>query len=524
MEGAFFKSKKDIIKSKIKFLDNKVRELDAALLFVSFILFALFAFFINRGIPIKALYMDDLYMWSWYAESDIIKFLTEDITERYRPVFWFFSYIECALVGNNPIGFYITNVVLNSLIAVFVYYFAKKLCNNFFIAFASGILYLVSHFSYYQIGQMLGILESLCMFFSLLFLFFVIKYLNCEIKEKSNAYFCVIIVVYILASYTHERFMGLLPVFLVALFFKNKVRISTKFIKTFICLLVLAGILFIRSYYTGSAVPAGTGGTQVTETFSIEQAIRFAFLQVLHIFGFTYGEEYLCGITFNGLDDIAKTFVYTNIVLIAIIELLYLMVALSHSYKTSVTDIDKPFPRVGMDLVFLTFIGMNIIASSPTIRLELRWVYTSMTGFILFAVFKISEICRLVNKTSVKRIMYLIFIFWFISRLFVDMSYRKGYNQIYCIKDQLKMNSLAEETVYKNGYDKIKNSHVYILDANFKLSDFYASWFFRVFAPNKTDSVPKIEHVYSNDLARLESDTNKIVLKEKDEFTYETVK
>ena len=524
MEGAFFRTKKDIVRSKLNFLDNKIRELDAALLFVSFVLFALFAFYINRNIPIKALYMDDLYAWSWYAELDISKYLTSGITNLYRPIAWFFSYIEFVLVGNSPYGFSIVNIVLNSFIALFIYYFAKKLCNNFFLAFSSGILYLASHFSCYQIGQVIGASESLALLFSLLFLFFTLKYYNCDIKEKSNAYFCIIIIIYIIASFTNERTIALIPVFLVALFLKNKVRISSKFIKTLMCIVTVFAVLAIRSYFTGSLLPSFTNTSKIFDTFSVEKTASSILLQALHILGFSHGENNIVGITFNSLDEFAKGFVIFNVLLISIIELLYLMVALSHSYKTSIDDIDKPFPRVGMDLILLTFIVVNIAVVSLAPRLELRHIYTSMAGFILFAVFKISEICRLINKVSVKRIMFIIFILWAVSRLFVDMSYRKGSKEIYFIKDQLKVNSLANETIYKYGYEKINNSGVYIIDSSFKLSDFYATWFFRVFAPNKTDKATKIEQIYSADLSKKKIDEKSIVLKDKDSFTFEPFK
>ena len=521
MEGAFFRTKKDILNSKLNFLDNKIRELDAALLFVSFILFTLFAFCINRGIPIKALYMDDLYMWSWYAESkDIVKFCTEGITERYRPVYWIFCYIESVLVGNKPIVYFYINIITNSLIALFIYYFAKKLYNNFFIAALSGVLYLVSHFSYYHIGQVMGILENLCMIFALLFLYFTVKYLNCDIKEKSNLYFAVILIIYVLASFTHERFIGLLPVFLVALLFKNRVRMSTRFIKTIIIILVLCAILVFRSFFTGNLIPSGTGGTQVTQTFQITEAIKYAFMQVLHIFGFTYGEDFLCGLRFNELDNIGKSFVYINLGMIILIEVLYLMIALSRGFKTSIEDIDKPSPRIGMDFVLLTFIAMNIIASSATIRLELRWVYVSMAGFILFAVFKVSEISRLADKKSVKIIMFMIFLIWFASRFFTDMAYRKGYKDIYCIKDQLKINSLIDETVSKHSEIDPTDMKIYIVDGKFIMSDFYASWLLRPFAKNKTDKVNQVKYVQSIDEVET-LNKNTIVVKEKDDGTYE---
>lgn len=523
MEGAFFRTKKEILNSKLNFLDNKIRELDAALLFVSFILFTLFAFFINKSIPIKALYMDDLYMWSWYAESpDIVKFCTEGITERYRPVYWVFCYIESLLVGNKPIVYFYVNVIANSLIALFVYYFAKKLYNNFFIAAMAGILYLVSHFSYYHIGQVMGILENLCMIFALLFLYFTVKYLNCDNKNKSNLYFTVVLIIYILASFTHERFIGLLPVFLVALMFKNKVRLSTRFIKTLVFILVLCGILVFRSFFTGKFIPAGTGGTEVTKTFQITEAIKFAFMQVLNIFGFTYGEDFLCGLRFNELDSIGKSFVYINLGMIILIEVLYLMMSLSRGFKTSIEDIDKPTPRIGMDLVLLTFIGMNIIASSPTIRLELRWVYVSMAGFIIFAVFKISEISRLADKKIVKVTMFIIFVIWFASRFFTDMAYRKGYKDIYCIKDQIKINSLMEETVYKHKDIDPTNMKIYIIDGKFIMSDFYSKWVLRPFAKNKTDKVNPVTYVQSiEDIESLDKDT--IVVRENNDGTYEIV-
>ena len=79
---------KDRIKSLIT--DQK-RVLDIAMLFC----IAVFAFFINRDIEIKGLYMDDLYMWSCYGEQNFFEFVFPiGTSSRFRPVYWLFTYIQ----------------------------------------------------------------------------------------------------------------------------------------------------------------------------------------------------------------------------------------------------------------------------------------------------------------------------------------------------------------------------------------------------------------------------------------------
>ncbi len=54
-------------------------------------------------------------------------------------------------------------------------------------------------------------------------------------------------------------------------------------------------VMAIRRLNIGSVVPAGTGGTQVTETYSLSEAIGYALSQVAYIFGCNAGPEHLDG-------------------------------------------------------------------------------------------------------------------------------------------------------------------------------------------------------------------------------------
>ena len=94
-------------------------------LFFSFIFLIAFAFYVNRHIHTKALYMDDLYLFSFFREQDFFTFsfpIGEAV--RFRPVYWALSYIEMVFVGNDPNRYWYFNVVLNGLLASFLCYFS----------------------------------------------------------------------------------------------------------------------------------------------------------------------------------------------------------------------------------------------------------------------------------------------------------------------------------------------------------------------------------------------------------------
>ena len=79
-----------------------------------------------------------------------------------------------------------------------------------------------------------------------------------------------------------------------------------------------------------------------------------------------------------------------------------------------------------------------------------------------------------------------------------------------------------EETVYKHKNIDPTNMKIYIIDGKFIMSDFYSKWVLRPFAKNKTDKVNQVKYVQSID--EIESfDDNTVVVREKDDGTYEAV-
>ena len=75
---------------------NKKLGIAADLLWI--LLLSVFAFYVNRDIVIKGLYMDDLYMWSCYGEQSLAEFVFPIGTStRFRPVYWLATYLQMAI-------------------------------------------------------------------------------------------------------------------------------------------------------------------------------------------------------------------------------------------------------------------------------------------------------------------------------------------------------------------------------------------------------------------------------------------
>jgi len=180
------------------------------------------AYWINRQIHINALYMDDLYLFSFFREQNFFEFsFPIGQAVRFRPVYWAISYIEMALVGADPNRYLHFNIFLNSLLAFFLFFFSLKMTKKRILSLSLGLLFLSAHFAYYQIGQAIGILETLALGFALLTLYFLYRQIDCEERIFGKMLFFSHLFFFLLI-FTHERYVALLPLFYIPLIFREK--------------------------------------------------------------------------------------------------------------------------------------------------------------------------------------------------------------------------------------------------------------------------------------------------------------
>ena len=485
---------------------------------------AAFAFWVNRDIVIKGLYMDDLYMWSCYGEQSLTEFVFPIGTStRFRPVYWFATYLQMMIVGNHITRFVTFNVIVNVITAYLLYYIARRLSKSRICALITGLCYLASRFAYYQIGQALGLMETMALFLAIAMLWQLYRYM-----EEAKGYWSALII-YFLLVFTHERYLSLFPLIYLVLVIRrlrenkaSKEGCDTFAGKCIVPLVELIIIIGIRCFAIGKAIPAGTGGTEVTETFGIKQAIGFCFDQVRYIFGINAGPEYLNGLTWEDTPSYIRKLVYIGIVLICAVVCIYVFDLMRKHSRSALRR------ALETALLFGGFIALCIGCSSVTIRLEMRWIYVSFAASLLYASYMtgslsqeqaqeqaqshIQECERIITideercesqgvsparsrgcgeqggchggtKGTIKPLAVTLFTAYALVTIYVNIFYRGYFTRIYLWPNQLRMNSLAEQTVEKYGIDGILGKDIYILGNSYEMSEFYADTFFKTFDP-----------------------------------------
>ena len=525
---------------------------------VALVLLLLFGLFINRHLSIRALYGDDLYLWSFYGCEDFWSFTFPKVTKgNFRPFYWALSYLEFRLIGPHVHWYARFNVLLNVAIAWVIYFFSRRLSRlarmpqgmriGQGVGLLTGMLYLQSHFAAYQIAQVLGLLESLALLLALLTLWGLFDYMEGRgTRAYLRACLCFFLVIF-----THERFIALAPLFYLAVLtqYLTERRLCRRFapsrtscaasddipamnrlgriFELLLPLLILAVFFGTRMVVAGEAIPVGTAGTKVQDTFSLAQALGFAFSQVAYIFGVNAGHAIFCGVSFA---DSAR-WVQALIVLSWLCLLLMLLLYVRGAWRRG-----RITPRlIGENLLFICFIALCIGSSSITIRLETRWVYVSYTAALLYLSYMLGEIAKseavkakagravrtraaTVQRASAASVsasgeraachgverprtaMFLAFSLLFMAygavMTPVEHYDRQHYPNIFFFFDQDRVNSLADCTIDAVGAGEfLGKKQVYIYYNYYEMSDFYAEYFYKPFDPEKTGQGTEIHFI-----------------------------
>ena len=508
---------------------------------VALVLLLLFGLFINRHLSIRALYGDDLYLWSFYGCEDFWSFTFPKVTKgNFRPFYWALSYLEFRLIGPHVHWYARFNVLLNVAIAWVIYFFSRRLSRltrmpqgmriGQAVGLLTGMLYLQSHFAAYQIAQVLGLLESLALLLALLTLWGLFDYMEGRgTRAYLRACLCFFLVIF-----THERFIALAPLFYLAVItqYLTERRLCRRFarlrtVELLLPLLILAVFFGTRMVVAGEAIPVGTAGTKVQDTFSLAQALGFAFSQVAYIFGVNAGHAIFCGVSFGD----SAHWVQGLIVLSWLCLLLMLVLYVRRAWRRG-----RITPRlIGENLLFICFIALCIGSSSITIRLETRWVYVSYTAALLYLSYMLGEIaksgvvkpeagravrtraatvqrasaasvsasgeraaCRGVERPRTAMVLAFSLLFMAYGAVMTPVEHydRQHYPNIFFFFDQDRVNSLADCTIDAVGAGEfLGKKQVYIYYNYYEMSDFYAEYFYKPFDPEKTGQGTEIHFI-----------------------------
>ena len=509
----------------------------------SLLIFAIllgFGFFVNRGVELKGLYMDDLYLWSCYGEQSFTEYVFPVGGSRFRFVFYLASWLELLFLGNHVEWMVPFNIILNSLIAFSIY----RMCLSFSgqrkaVSLVLSLVFLSSRMAYYQIGQFYGLMESLGLWAAIGILYLLFLYVN----GKDGAAYLGACLLYFLASFIHERYMVLFPALLLALAFgtaegagngrneeeewesrmaarpgkgrsrgrgngrQNQVS-ETVSVPKWSLLLVTLGVFAliqgIRFVTIGTLSPAGTGGTDVADTFRLTDAISHAWEQVAFVFGRNSGPDYLCILPFaDSPDGIRMLILLSNVVLAAAVA------AFAVGWAR---DRGRFFFHLKNVVLFLVFIALCIGSSSVTIRVEMRWVYVVFALALLF----LSYMTSVMGKAGV-----LVFLYAALA-VPAEMFYRDNWKNLYLWPEQMKYNSLAEQTIERYR-DQIFEKDVYIIGNTYEMSDFTAETLLKAYDRENRLDGKRIQFIDSDFDFKEITDDMVILREDPENFAYQDV-
>ncbi|MDD4937787.1 MAG: hypothetical protein PHX34_02100 [Candidatus Shapirobacteria bacterium] len=395
---------------------------------------------INGQIKLKTLVLDDLGTWNFFDtnRNNFWSYVLNTGANKFRPVFNIIFFYLFTFFGTNIKMFGLFNLLFSFLIAILLFFLFHKLSKNGVISFCLSIVFIVSRFAYYDIGQALGVMEAMALFFSILLIYWVWKYFNTE----EIKYFWFSWIMFLMLIFTHERFVTLLGLYFVLFFILGFNKCKN------IWLFLLSSLPVVLNFYLKIFVLQirsldGTGGTNIIQTFDFFNFKELFFSGWLYLLGINAGPAYLNGIPKEAVPPNINILIWIGIGCLLLILGLFVLYLVKQNKKT----LKKYLSNF---ILFFSFIFFTLIAASVTIRLEMRWLYVPLVGLF----FLLAYIYRLIRKQNILvKIGFIAVIIWTGVTVPIELFYRTYYGNIYFWGWQTFANSLYENTLEKYGND-----------------------------------------------------------------------
>ena len=465
----------------------------------------------------RVFYLDDLYSVNIFLDvNNIWEWIFNTGANKLRPVTNFAMGMVLKVAENNYEIIDEVLLILNYINALLIYAFAyivqqkNEIVYRIILSCVCAMMFIASRFAYYNISELFGIMEGLGITFSLGMLILLWKYMECNKKK----FYYIALIMYTLLIWTHERYFVLFILFPLVLFFQKDSDLLQKCKNILLPILVLISFWIIRSMLFGNRVLDGTAGTSISDTFNIMTAIIFCVSQMGYILGFNCGPQYLNGIDLKQVPTEVNILLILNLIIILDIFAEYIKLLLKNSVfrKENIKKI----------VLLLAFIGLCIVCSSITIRVEMRWIYVSYAGYLILLFYMIYG---LIEQKTVTNKHIFIFLLFIISVFATEQFYRNQYKNIYYWTQKDLSRELYNVTVEKYD-DDLVNKNIIIVGEFWKNNGWQSENWKAFFSPYINSE--GINVIYSKDIYEAEqqiknSDNYIVLLEDMDNRRYTDV-
>lgn len=394
---------------------------------------------------------DDAIEFVLYDSNSIFGYLFNTSSNHFRPVSNLFMLFEWLLAGRSAqlVTFY--NAIILSLFTTYVCILLEKFSGFKLVGLLIIPLICSSRFSWYHSMSVLGNMELVCCWVSLVIAESFFKY----IENPSRKYLLKIIICYLLAIFSHERYIVLIVPILVFSLFSVKGK-NYKLSVAILSLCSLALFYITKVYFLNLKFFTDTAQQEINLSFDIicENFNRI----IMNLLQFPIGELHFQGIVFENIEYNYQQLIYFIATLTILFFLLYLLDLILLLVKKSYLDI--------FDIrLYLFLIGISLlIPPSVSFRLETRWLYLSYICFLIIAIITIKPYFK-IKFTSLKIILSSLFIFFTIGTCQLNqymINNAEPYFFLVQNRNRIKF-YLSELVKYK---DLLENKGLYIITSD----------------------------------------------------------
>lgn len=315
-------------------------------------------------------YGDDLSEYNNFKETNFFKYIFSSEV-RFRPVSNIFIYLEYAICGNNTTAVKIYNIIAFSITACVFGFVVYEISKSRLCTVVTTILFIVSRFSWYNITQVIGQMENIC----LIVLFFIIFFLYKYDKTRSDKYFYLSLGFYQMILLCHERYFVLIAPLIIFYILKAN-NLTKKCFFSLCLLLVFTFYSFFKTTILHMNFASDTGGTS-NVSINVHNLIIVSFNSFLNVLGIPLSKDYLVGTTFDMMEmwdqnlAIIITIIFSFVFIISIIFIIY--------------DLQKKrFDKaLNLELIIIIAIGALIVSVSVSKRVEMRFLFSSYSLLLM---------------------------------------------------------------------------------------------------------------------------------------------
>jgi hypothetical protein len=379
--------------------------------------------------------------------------------------------------NNFNLGLFIINISILSFVV-------NQMTGSLWLSLVfSPIVFLVSRFSYYSAITILGIMENMGMTFVLLFVLTIYKF----VRNRRYRWIVLSIFLYVLLICTHERFIVLSIPIILTVYIYRKSMTNLKRICT-VASTVMVPILnvVIKEYLLKMPFLVGSGGTYISQTFTLIGFLKFILKGNVNLGGLNAGPTYLSGKYFR---EAGQPGIYLAVFLTGSIFILFGIYF--YKYFRSQSNEAENYKFI---ILLLITIECLIAASSITIRQEYRWLYTPFAVLIIL-------VCYLLPKLSPIKLQIGLTIILLISFVSVDVYYRQYVGNIFFIAGMRTTDSIKANIIDRFTANELTTSSVIIVThGNNDIKNWYifTDYFFILYA-----KIPMIDLHYVNEVEQI---------------------